>query len=152
MRVMDDERLNDRAEAARTESRARRAVMRGVLDRVADTVSGLDAGGRRMPAMSPVAFHNGVTVDIRTMTVTRAGGARTTLTPTEWRLLARLLRAKGEVVDKRELAAELFGLATERVAEVEVYVSRLRDKLGGERESLVQTMRGRGYRLRLCGE
>ena len=90
----------------------------------------------------------GLVVDPHTLTVKTEDGRSVELTPTEWRVLLRLLWARGRVLRKDELAAELFGLRRERMGEVEVYVSRLRAKLGGSRGSVIETVRGRGYRVR----
>jgi two-component system response regulator MprA len=72
------------------------------------------------------------------------------LTPTEFRMLARLLAASGDVVRRRELIASAWppgAMVTENT--LDQYVSRLRRKLAGigsTRE--VGTVRGVGYRLR----
>ena len=81
--------------------------------------------------------------------VRHAGGTQR-LTPTEWQLLTFLL-AHPEVVHTRvDLATGAWGQGfAERNSEVEVYVSRLRRKLGPA-GSLLETVRGQGYRMMLA--
>lgn len=65
----------------------------------------------------------------------------------EWALLDRLLARVGKVVSKERLAGEIFGF-DEPVGPnaVEVYVARLRRKLGDDGPE-IRTIRGLGYML-----
>lgn len=65
----------------------------------------------------------------------------------EWAVLDRLIARVGKVVSKERLAAEIFGF-DEPVGPnaVEVYVARLRRKLGGDGPE-IRTIRGLGYML-----
>ncbi len=79
----------------------------------------------------------------------RTGEAEVPLTPTEFRLLACLLAASGDVVRRRELILSAWP-AGAIVAEntLDQYVTRIRRKLveaGSGRE--LKTVRGVGYRL-----
>jgi len=67
------------------------------------------------------------------------------LTAREWSILESLLRRPGSLVSKAQLEEALyeFGAEIESNA-VEVYISRLRKKLGAER---IATVRGVGYRF-----
>lgn len=67
------------------------------------------------------------------------------LTAREWALLDKFLRHPAQVVSKAQLEEALyeFGAEIESNA-VEVYVSRLRKKLGRE---VIETVRGLGYRM-----
>jgi DNA-binding response OmpR family regulator len=77
----------------------------------------------------------------------RHTGGTHRLTPTEWQLLAFLLASPGEVHSRLEMAAGAWGRGyADRNSEVEVYVSRLRRKLGPA-GPLLETVRRRGYRL-----
>lgn len=73
-------------------------------------------------------------------------GEETALTATEYRLLRYFLRHPGEVLSKTQLSEHLYEYESERDSNVlEVYVRRLRDKLGRD---LIETRRGQGYVLR----
>jgi two-component system, OmpR family, response regulator len=73
-------------------------------------------------------------------------GAQAALTATEYRLLRYFLRHPGEVLSKTQLSEHLYEYESERDSNVlEVYVRRLRDKLGPD---LIETRRGQGYVLR----
>jgi two-component system response regulator PhoP len=68
------------------------------------------------------------------------------LTAFEYRLLVQLLLHKGQVVSKAELTEHLYAQDFDRDSNViEVLIGRLRRKLGSA--NLIQTVRGRGYRL-----
>ncbi len=81
--------------------------------------------------------------------IRHAGGVHR-VTPTEWQLLTFLLANPGAVHSRLQLAVGAWGPGfAERNSEVEVYVSRLRRKLGSAGR-LLETVRGRGYRLVLA--
>ena len=71
------------------------------------------------------------------------------LSPTEFRILEYLMYRPRRVVSKRELLEHLYDFTWEHHSNViEVHVSNLRRKLRGRNdEDLVETLRGRGYRL-----
>ena len=80
----------------------------------------------------------------------RDGERELALTPTEFRLLARLLTNQGEAVRRRDLvrAAWPHG-AIVRANTLDVYVARLRRKLRGLEHPLeIATVHGVGYRVR----
>jgi DNA-binding response OmpR family regulator len=84
--------------------------------------------------------------------VIRNGHGAARLTPTEWQLLVFLLSNPDVVHTRAHLAAGAWGAGYEgRDSEVEVYISRLRRKLGSAGR-LLETVRGQGYRLVLSGE
>ncbi|MEP7241254.1 MAG: response regulator transcription factor [Devosia sp.] len=67
------------------------------------------------------------------------------LTAREWAVLDRLSQHPGVLVSKAQLEDALFSFGAEVESNaVEVYVSRLRKKIG---PGLIQTSRGLGYRL-----
>ena len=67
------------------------------------------------------------------------------LTVREWSVLDSLLHRQGSLVSKRQLEDALYAFGAEIGSNaVEVYVSRLRKKLGSER---IVTVRGLGYRF-----
>ena len=84
------------------------------------------------------------TVNLANKAVT-VGGKPIAVTAREWAVLARLLSRRGGIVTKAEIEDSLypFGAEIEGNA-VEVYVSRLRKKLG---QGVITTVRGLGYRI-----
>lgn len=137
-------------------------------DAVVDRIAGFDAGGDDYLA-KPFAFVElvarmhallrragadnaveaaGLRLDPVTHSVTN-GETEAVLTPTEFRLLARLLARPGEAVRRRELvrAGWPHG-AVVRENTLDVYVARLRRKLkelGGAPD--IATVHGVGYRI-----
>jgi len=83
----------------------------------------------------------------------RRGGERIALTQSELSLLAALVRAGGRIVTREVLLDALYGKDEAEVLDrtVDVYIRRLRDKLGDDpdRPRYVATVRGAGYRALL---
>jgi DNA-binding response OmpR family regulator len=78
----------------------------------------------------------------------RAGGVPLDLTFKEFELLRYLVQRPGRVVTRDTLLQEVWGLDYYGgTRTVDVHVRRLRAKLGPERESLIGTIRGVGYRF-----
>lgn len=71
------------------------------------------------------------------------------LTPTEFSILELLMRFNGQVVTRKMLCEHVWGFDWEGPTNViEVHINRLRGKLDkGRTESLISTIRGRGYAL-----
>ena len=71
------------------------------------------------------------------------------LTPTEFSMLELLMRFKGQVVTRKMLCEHVWDFDWEGPTNViEVHINRLRGKLDkGRKDSLVRTIRGRGYAL-----
>ena len=91
-------------------------------------------------------------VELNTLEQTvRRGGVLVELSPTEYRILEYLIHNPRKVVSKRELLEHLYDYNWEHHSNViEAHVSNLRRKLDGARpdgEAVIETMRGRGYRL-----
>ncbi|MDR3475653.1 MAG: response regulator transcription factor [Devosia sp.] len=93
---------------------------------------------------NPLLSIGNVEIDLAHRAVTRDGSI-VEVTGREWAVLDRLLRHPGALVSKPQLEDTLyeFGAEVESNA-VEVYVSRLRRKLG---QGLITTVRGLGYRI-----
>lgn len=93
--------------------------------------------------------HRDLTIDPDRHEVTRAG-APISLTRAEFRLLLALVRADGRILSRESLLDALYGEADAAVLDrtVDVYVRRLREKLGDDADSprYVMTVRGVGYR------
>ena len=87
-------------------------------------------------------------LDEERWTVHRAG-TPVDLSPTEFRLLACLMRQQGTVLSKTQLLGSGWGGDyTGQSQVVETYVSYLRRKLGRLGPPLIHTCRGAGYILR----
>ena len=93
---------------------------------------------------NPLVKIGDIEIDIGQRYVSR-DGCRIDLTAREWAILERLLRRPNAIVAKNEIEDSLyeFGAEIESNA-VEVYVSRLRKKLGRD---AICTVRGAGYRV-----
>ena len=78
--------------------------------------------------------------------VTRAG-VPVVLTATELRLLAFLVRHRGQALSKDQLLTQVWGYDAYDSNLVEVHVSALRRKLERTGPRVIGTVRGIGYRL-----
>ncbi|MBL3687775.1 DNA-binding response regulator [Leucobacter zeae] len=88
---------------------------------------------------------DGVHIDVRARSVT-ADGAPVELTPKEFDILAVLARYPGVVVPRDRIIREVWGTDWSGFSRsLEVHVGSIRRKL--DRQSLVATVRGVGYRL-----
>jgi two-component system, OmpR family, response regulator len=88
-----------------------------------------------------------VVLDQVRWTVHRAG-TPVELSPTEFRLLACLLRDQGRVLSKAELLRQVWGPDfTGQPQVVDTYISYLRRKLDSLGPPLIRTRRGQGYVL-----
>ena len=77
------------------------------------------------------------------------GGRQVDLSPTEFRLLACLMRNQGQVLTRTQLLKEVWGWPQDGQSQVvETYVSYLRRKLDALGPRLIHTRRGVGYLLR----
>jgi DNA-binding response OmpR family regulator len=89
--------------------------------------------------------HGGLTLDEARQEVRLADGRIVALTGTEFRLLRVFLLHPGRLLSRSQLYEHLYEYADERDSNViEVYVRRLREKLGPD---VIETRRGQGYRL-----
>ncbi|MFA5900979.1 MAG: response regulator transcription factor [Hyphomicrobium sp.] len=99
---------------------------------------------RRAGASTPLLTHKGITLDTVAGKAS-ADGQAVELTASELRMLSYFMHRVGRVVPQSELTEHLYAL--EESAEsntIEVYVSRLRRKLGRD---VITTVRGLGYRM-----
>lgn len=145
-------------------------LMLTARDTVENKIEGLDAGAddylvkpfsfrellarlraltRRTEVPEPAPLvHGELTYDPESREVRRRGDV-IRLTAREGALFELLLRRRGRVVSRSEIQARIwedsFDLSTNII---DVYINALRRKLdSGERERLIQTVRGVGYRL-----
>jgi len=97
----------------------------------------------------PVVAIGDLVIDVAARRV-RVHGEEVHLTPTEYRLLAELVRQAGAVVPHQALIAQVWGPDFSADAQhLKVFVRRLRQKLGddAERPRYIQTVWGMGYRF-----
>jgi two-component system OmpR family response regulator len=135
-------------------------------DRWSDKVAGIDAGAddylakpfhmaelqaRLRALIRRASGHHSaelvcgpVRLDTRAAKVSLAG-EEVRLTGHEFRVLAYLMHHKGRVISRTELTEHIYDQDFDRDSNtIEVFVGRLRKKLGAE---LIETVRGLGYRL-----
>jgi two-component system, OmpR family, response regulator len=110
---------------------------------VAELLARLAALLRRTAGQSsPEVTAGDIRVDLTTRRVHR-GAAEVDLTPREYGILELLLRRRGAIVTRTEIATSLYSDESEVVSNaIDVHVASLRRKLGAD---LVQTRRGHGY-------
>jgi two-component system KDP operon response regulator KdpE len=107
---------------------------------------------RRGTALQPAITHyarGGLVVDIAAHRVAQHGQA-VHLTPTEFKLLTRLVRSAGQVVTHRTLLAEVWGPEfTEHTHYLRLYMGQLRAKLEADAADpqVLLTEPGVGYRV-----
>ncbi len=93
---------------------------------------------------TPLVQVGDLTLDPRGATITQ-NGAVVRLTSHEFRVLAYLMSHAGRVVSQTELSEHIYAQDADRDSNtVEVFIARLRRKLGAER---IVTVRGLGYRM-----
>ena len=106
---------------------------------------------RAEPTAADAVFVSGpLRVDLAKRRV-RVGGKDVRLTPTEYKLLAALVRHAGRVVTHKQLLLEVWGpWSTEEYQYLRVYMTHLRRKLEPDplHPILFETDAGVGYRLR----
>lgn len=116
----------------------------------AELMARIEAVCRRSVTRPAASLHIGeLSLDLATRRVSR-GGEEVELTPTEFSLLELLMRHAGQVVTRKMLCEHLWNSDWEGTTNViEVHVNRLRGKIDrNEDESLIETVRGRGYMIR----
>lgn len=135
-------------------------------DQVSDRIAGLNAGAddylvkpfdlselaarigavtrRAVGQTAPVITLGDVEIRLADRALAR-GGRALSLTAREWAVLEALLNRPSAIVSKGEIEERLYALDAEVESNtIEVYVARLRKKLGADR---IVTERGLGYRL-----
>lgn len=136
-------------------------------DQISDRIKGLNAGAddylvkpfdlselsARIAAVSrryagnpnPIQQFGELEIDLARHLVARDGAA-INLTAREWALLEALIQRPGTLLSKAQLEDHLYAFGEEIESNtIEVYISRLRKKLGREQ---LETVRGLGYRMR----
>ncbi len=93
-----------------------------------------------------VASSQGIVVDRQRHSVT-AGGRPLNLTPSEFALLEMLVRQPGRAFARSELVDNVLGDTLVFDRTIDVHIRAIRKKLG-DSASLIETVRGIGYRFR----
>jgi two-component system OmpR family response regulator len=94
--------------------------------------------------VTPELRCGGVALDPRAAKVT-LDGQPVKLTSHEFRVLSYLMHHRGRVVSQSELTEHIYAQSADRDSNtVEVFIARLRRKLGASR---IETVRGLGYRM-----
>lgn len=137
-------------------------------DQISDRIKGLNAGAddylvkpfdlselsARIAAVSrryagnpnPIVNIGALGIDLTKHLVYR-DGATINLTAREWALLEAFIQRPGTLLSKAQLEDHLYAFGSEIESNtIEVYVSRLRKKLGSDQ---LETVRGQGYRMKL---
>jgi two-component system OmpR family response regulator len=163
---LPDGRGLDFLKAMRRRGDATPVIIATAMDQLSTRIDGLNAGAddylvkpfdlvelsARVGAVArrysgnpnPLLEAGDLSIDLAQRTVTVAGKPAT-LTAREWVILERLASRPGVYVSRPQLEEALFAFGAEVESNaVEVYVSRLRKKLGGGQ---IETARGLGYRL-----
>ncbi len=92
----------------------------------------------------PTVISAGLSIDLA-QRIVRIDDRPVSLTAREWAVLERLLSRRGAIVTKPEIEDSLYAFGAEIESNaVEVYISRLRKKLGHQ---AVRTVRGLGYQV-----
>ena len=90
-----------------------------------------------------VLENSGLALDEQRQTVTTSQGETIELTGTEFRLLRLFMLHSGKILTKSRITEHVYDFDSDKDSNViEVYVKRLRQKLGKE---YIQTRRGQGY-------
>ncbi len=111
---------------------------------VEELLARIDAMIRRRSGRADASLKiAGLVLDEARQQVTDTMGAQHSLTNTEFRLLRYFMNHPGKVLSKSKLTEHVYEYDADRDSNViEVYVRRLRDKLGNEQ---IRTRRGQGY-------
>lgn len=166
MRLPDGEGIS-LLKALRDRNDATPVIILTAHDQVSDRIAGLNAGAddylvkpfdlyelsARMLAVArryegrsaPVIRLPGIEIDQVGRNIVVDGTAQT-LSAREWAVLEKLVERPGAVISKNQLHDALYAFGAEIESNtVEVYISRLRKKIGHDR---VETVRGVGYTIK----
>ena len=164
--MLPDGRGLDFLRALRRSGDVTPVVILTARDQISDRIAGLNAGaddylvkpfdlselsariravGRRYSGNpNPLVSLGDIDIDLAARSVHRAG-KRVALTAREWALFEALVQRPNMLLSKAQLEERLYAFGAEVESNaIEVYVARLRKKLGA---GLIETVRGMGYRL-----
>ena len=164
--MLPDGRGLDFLKARRTAGDVTPVIVLTARDRISDRIAALDTGaddylvkpfdlaelsariravGRRYCGNpNPLVSFGDLDIDLAGRSVHRAGRP-VPLTAREWSLFEAFVQRPNQLLSKAQLEERLYSFDAEVESNtIEVYVARLRKKLGAE---VVETVRGMGYRL-----
>jgi two-component system OmpR family response regulator len=164
--MLPDGRGLDFLKARRAAGDVTPVIILTARDQISDRIAGLNAGaddylvkpfdlfelsarinavGRRYSGNpNPLVTIGDLEVDLAARSVCR-GGKAMQLTAREWSLFETFVQRPNVLLSKAQLEERLYSLDTEIESNtIEVYVARLRKKIGAD---VIQTVRGMGYRL-----
>ena len=164
--MLPDGRGLDFLKALRTSGDVTPVIVLTARDQISDRIAALDAGaddylvkpfdlaelsariravGRRYTGNpNPLVSIGDLDVDLAARSVHRAGRS-VRLTHREWSLFEAFVQHPNQIFSKPRLEERLYSFDTEIESNtIEVYVARLRKKLGA---TAIETVRGMGYRL-----
>lgn len=164
--MLPDGRGSDFLRRLRSAGDATPVMVLTARDQISDRIAALDAGaddylvkpfdlcelsariravGRRYAGNpNPLVTLGDIEVDLAARSVRRAGQA-VALTAREWALFEAFVQRPHQLMSKPQLEERLYSFDAEVESNtIEVYVARLRKKLGAD---VIETVRGMGYRL-----
>lgn len=164
--MLPDGRGLDFLRAQRAAGDSTPVIILTARDQISDRIAGLNAGAddylvkpfdlfelsARVAAVArrysgnpnPLLTIGALTVDNAARSILR-DGQRVDLTGREWALFEAFIQRPNALLSKAQLEDRLYEFGAEIESNtIEVYISRLRKKLGHE---LIETVRGLGYRL-----
>jgi two-component system OmpR family response regulator len=107
----------------------------------------MEAVVRRRSALAPLEY-GGFVLDLARRSASFEGRPLE-LTPREFDLLRALVARRGAVCTRSELLDEVWGIVFDPETNVvDVHVARLRRRLDPHGTTLIETVRGEGYRIR----
>lgn len=164
--MLPDGRGLDFLKARRAAGDVTPVIILTARDQISDRIAGLNAGaddylvkpfdlfelsariravGRRYSGNpNPLVSIGDLEVDLAARSVYR-GGRPVLLTAREWALFEAFVQRPNMLLSKAQLEESLYSFDTQIESNtIEVYIARLRKKLGAE---AIETVRGMGYRL-----
>ncbi len=164
--MLPDGRGLDFLKARRVAGDVTPVVVLTARDQISDRIAGLDAGaddylvkpfdlfelsarikavGRRYSGNpNPLVTIGDLEIDLAARSI-RRGGRAVSLTAREWSLFEAFVQRPNQLMSKPQLEERLYSFESEIESNtIEVYIARLRKKLGAD---VVETVRGMGYRL-----
>jgi two-component system OmpR family response regulator len=164
--MLPDGRGLDFLKRRRTAGDATPVIVLTARDQISDRIAALDAGaddylvkpfdlfelsariravGRRYAGNpNPLVVLGDLEIDLAQRSIRRAGKA-VQLTRREWSLFEAFVQRPQQLMSKSDLEERLYAFDAEVESNtIEVYIGRIRRKLGSD---VVETVRGMGYRL-----